>query len=203
MDYPDYQCFVEGLASEASKADLNARLLTTVLGLAGEAAECVELVHNHIFESETFDKDKFINECSDIMWYVALGATTLEIPLVDFINYGPVPVTGKEATFKYNIQFCASGLSRHAGKCADIMKKYLFHGKAYNKHLLIDEILHVVRYIHFAATVLETNIQEIVNVNVVKLKDRYKTGKFTYEEFMKKEPNEQIVCDSKSGDASS
>jgi NTP pyrophosphatase (non-canonical NTP hydrolase) len=191
MDFLNYTCFVEGLAADASKVDFNARLLTSILGLTGEAAECVEVMKASAFESEEFNRTKLVDECSDLMWYVAFATTTLEVSLSDLIDKHKI---GVNPNFGYNITLDMDDLleavlnvSCASGKCADITKKYLFHSKPFNKEKLLEALDDVVKHIAETAGVMGLTIQDVVDVNVVKLKDRYKTGKFTFEEFMKKE----------------
>jgi hypothetical protein len=52
---------------------------------------------------------------------------------------------------------------------------------------MLEALDDVVRHITTTAGIMGLTVQDVVDVNVAKLKDRYKTGKFTFEEFMKKE----------------
>lgn len=185
MDFLNYTCFVEGLAADASKVDFNARLTTTILGLTGEAAECVELMVAAAFDSEELNRTKLIDELSDMMWYVAFGTTTLEVSLTEMIQKHQVDTV--PALSNDDILEEVMRLSCAAGRCADITKKYLFHSKPFNKEKCLEALNGVVRHISETAALLGLTVQDVVDVNVVKLKDRYKTGKFTFEEFMKKE----------------
>lgn len=185
MDFLNYTCFVEGLAADASKVDFNARLLTSILGLAGEAAECVEVMVAAAFDSEELNRDKLVDECSDLMWYVAFATTTLEVSLTELIEKNQVDTV--RALNNDEILEEVLRLSCAAGRCADITKKYLFHSKPFNKEKLLEALNDVVRQISETVALLGLTVQDVVDVNVVKLKDRYKTGKFTFEEFMKKE----------------
>lgn len=112
MDLQEYQDFVIGLASEATIKSQETQLNTAALGLAGEAGEVAEHIKKFMFHGKAFDREAFINELSDVMWYLVLGA--------------------------------------HAVGCG---------------------------------------IQDIIDANVKKLNARYKSGKFTHEEFLKKEYN--------------
>lgn len=194
MNFLDYTCFVEGLASDSSKVDFNARLTTAILGLTGEAAECVELMISTSFDNKEFNRTKLIDELSDMMWYVAFGTIALETSLVEMIQkseefkaFEPPAVSRNPTSNNNDILEEVMRLSCSAGHCADITKKYLFHSKPFNKEKFLESLSNVVLQISKTAALLGLTIQEVVDVNVVKLKDRYKTGKFTFEEFMKKE----------------
>ena len=57
-----------------------------------------------------------------------------------------------------------------------------------SKKKILNELSDVMWYVAFTArNVLGVSIEEIIDANVEKLQDRYKTGKFTTEEFMVKE----------------
>ena len=77
MSLTEYEDFVSGLASPKSMATFEARLGTAGLGLAGEGGECADLAKKVLFNGLEFTddvRDKFINELSDLMWYVAFTA---------------------------------------------------------------------------------------------------------------------------------
>lgn len=83
------------------------------------------------------------------------------------------------------------GLSGEAGEFADIVKKVLFHGMELTDEVrqkMVKELGDQMFYLTFAAVaVCETDLRTVIEANVEKLSDRYKTGKFTTEEFLKKE----------------
>jgi|TARA_Y100000034_G_scaffold34103_2_gene41795 NTP pyrophosphatase (non-canonical NTP hydrolase) len=89
--------------------------------------------------------------------------------------------------FRSQLATAGLGLGGEAGEVADHAKKVLFQGKEFKRDDFIDELGDVLWYITFAATMCETSLSEIMNGNVSKLKDRYKYGKFTVEEFHAKE----------------
>jgi NTP pyrophosphatase (non-canonical NTP hydrolase) len=79
------------------------------------------------------------------------------------------------------------GLAGEGGECAEVAKKTVFHGKAFDEDDYIKELGDLMWYIAFSANMLGVTIEEIVRRNVLKLKDRYKSGKFTTAEFEAKE----------------
>jgi hypothetical protein len=178
MEIKNYPLFVEGLLSEASAVDFNSRLMTTVCGLAGEAAEC--LSNTDSFLNIINDDDKLIDECGDVLWYVALACTTLNL---SFDNLVAKAKNSEQIDVYYNIL----QLSQNTGKYADTVKKHLFHGKVLNVDGLSKLVLNIIENIEAIAIHYNISIQKIIDINVEKLKDRYKSGKFTVEEFMKKE----------------
>jgi NTP pyrophosphatase (non-canonical NTP hydrolase) len=93
--------------------------------------------------------------------------------------------------FNSKLNTSGLGLAGEAGEVADLIKKLTLHGMQWNEEVrqkLIKEIGDLTWYLAFTAqNVLGVSIEEIMQQNVDKLNLRYKTGKFTTKEFMKKE----------------
>ena len=65
------------------------RLLTTALGLNGEAAEFSELIKKCIFRGREYTDEvhaELKSELSDIMWYIAQGCIALDTTIDDLIE---------------------------------------------------------------------------------------------------------------------
>ena len=76
----------------------------------------------------------------------------------------------------------ALGISAEAGEFTDIVKKILLQGKPYNE----DNVFHMKRelgdicwYIAQACMALDTNFEEILEINYQKLSARYPEGTFS------------------------
>jgi NTP pyrophosphatase (non-canonical NTP hydrolase) len=81
VDFNEYQSLAMRTASNTSPDRL---LLNGVMGLCGEAGECIDVVKKHLFQSHELDKDKIADEAGDCLWYLAtlasgLGTTLDEI----------------------------------------------------------------------------------------------------------------------------
>jgi NTP pyrophosphatase (non-canonical NTP hydrolase) len=92
---------------------------------------------------------------------------------------------------KSKLAVAGLGLTGEAGEVADICKKLLFHEMPFTEDIrmkLIKELGDSLFYLTFAAVmVCGVSLQEILDANVEKLQDRYKTGTFSVSEFMDKE----------------
>ena len=66
-----------------SKTDV---LLNGVMGLCGEAGECIDLVKKHLHQGHPLDAEKLAKELGDVAWYLAETAWALEIPLEDILR---------------------------------------------------------------------------------------------------------------------
>lgn len=62
-------------------------LLNGVMGLNGEAGECIDIVKKHLFQGHDLDRDKLIDELSDVMWYVAITAQGLGVSLDEIMQH--------------------------------------------------------------------------------------------------------------------
>ena len=71
------------LAQRTSNRALDGKghLFNGVLGLAGEAGECADLVKKHCFQDARPIHGEMIDELGDVMWYVAETATALGVSL--------------------------------------------------------------------------------------------------------------------------
>lgn len=184
MNLADYQEFVEGLASAPSTASFKDRLTTSVLGLCGESGECLDIIYGFIngYEKD-FDKNKLIDELSDVVWYVTFACNTLKIKLTDMFIFDITGVSDvPNQTAKYVLN-----LVSYSANCSDFVKKHVYHSKDFNEDQFLLNLKHIVEYVYLLANSLDVSLQHVVDYNVNKLKSRYKTGKFTTEEFMQKE----------------
>lgn len=93
--------------------------------------------------------------------------------------------------FKAKLGTSGLGLAGEAGEIADLTKKVYFHGMKWNEEVrlkMIKELGDILWYVAFMSRhVLDVSIEEILEANVKKLKERYKGGEFTTKEFMAKE----------------
>ena len=71
------------LNPELSRKDV---LLNGVMGLCGEAGECIDLVKKHLHQGHPLDAEKLAKELGDVAWYLAETAWVLEIPLESILR---------------------------------------------------------------------------------------------------------------------
>lgn len=97
-----------------------------------------------------------------------------------------------KSDFEHQLGTAGLGLAGESGEVADLIKKVLFQGKKFDKEKFIDELSDVMWYMSFAASVAGVTMEDVMQVNVKKLSDRYKSGKFTQKEFEKKEASKNF-----------
>lgn len=68
------------------------------------------------------------------------------------------------------------GLCGESGEAIDIVKKWFAHGHELNREALIKELGDIAWYLAEAATALDISLDEILQINIDKLKKRYPDG---------------------------
>ena len=61
----------------AAEKDYDSLLINGVMGLNGEAGECIDLVKKHLFQGKPLDKEHLAKELGDVAWYLAVTAQAL------------------------------------------------------------------------------------------------------------------------------
>ena len=81
MEFNEYQLAAERTAR--SEVEERERFIKFVFGLTGEAGETVDCLKKHLFHGHPLDREKLAIKLGDLMWYVAVIATTAGIFLDD------------------------------------------------------------------------------------------------------------------------
>lgn len=68
------------------------------------------------------------------------------------------------------------GLAGESGEVVDLVKKFRFHGKAFDKDKLVNELGDVRYYLELIALAIEVPMDEIERLNIEKLTTRYPNG---------------------------
>ena len=80
MDFNEYQKLALRTAHDTTEERL---ILNGVMGLCGEAGECIDIVKKHMFQGHDLDVGKLVDEASDCLWYIASIASGLGITMED------------------------------------------------------------------------------------------------------------------------
>jgi len=141
-----YFKFVDGVTSEASKndeawvkriqeleEDFNkvgmsgqvSRLTTAAFGLNGEAAEVSELVKKVLFHGKPMTqeiKDKLIDECSDVCWYVANLCMALDVSLDDVMKHNIKKLESRYPGGKFSVHHSENRQENY--KVSEVLEDY-------------------------------------------------------------------------------
>lgn len=82
MELNEYQRLAQRTSSDACLR--YEKMNNGILGMAGEAGECVDLLKKHLYQGHVLDPEKLLEEVGDVLWYVAetaagLGKTLEEV----------------------------------------------------------------------------------------------------------------------------
>ena len=81
MTLNEYQALAQRTSNRT--LEMKGHLFNGVLGLAGEAGECADLVKKHYFQDGRLFVDGLEDELGDVLWYVAETAAALGLTLED------------------------------------------------------------------------------------------------------------------------
>ena len=59
----------------------------TALGLGGEAGEVLDLTKKWLYHNHPYDRNKFLDELGDCLWYLTMCATAHELLLSDVMEH--------------------------------------------------------------------------------------------------------------------
>ena len=79
MELNEYQELAQRTSNKALEP--NGHLFNGVLGLAGEAGECADLLKKHYYQDGRLFVDDLEDELGDVLWYVAETAMALGLTL--------------------------------------------------------------------------------------------------------------------------
>lgn len=85
----DYQRAAMRTASGMNYEDLRGegQLLNAVMGLNGEAGECIDIVKKHLFRGHDLDRDHLAEELGDTAWYLAVCCDALGMTLEEVLQH--------------------------------------------------------------------------------------------------------------------
>ena len=84
INFNEYQKQAYELISEDGKKDM---ITNGVLGLAGEAGECCDIVKKYKYQGHELNKEKLMDELGDVLWYIAETASGLGVTLEEVAQY--------------------------------------------------------------------------------------------------------------------
>ena len=96
---------------------------------------------------------------------------------IDFVD--ALMIMEEQGAVPSRLLTAALGLNGEAAEFSELIKKCIFQGKEYDditKNKLKDELSDVMWYIAQGCIALDTNMNELMDINMAKLKDRYPKG---------------------------
>ena len=62
-------------------------LINGCLGLSGETGEVCDIIKKYMFQGHEFEREKILDECSDVLWYLTLTVKSIGYSLNDAMEY--------------------------------------------------------------------------------------------------------------------
>lgn len=81
MTFEEYQKGVMRTASGVCTATKENMRLNGILGVAGESGELSDLLKKELFHGHPFDREHYLKECGDVLYYLTLIAESLDSTL--------------------------------------------------------------------------------------------------------------------------
>lgn len=66
--------------------DNQKQLLEGLMGLNGEAGECIDVLKKHLFQKHAFDREHLAKELGDVAWYLAISADAIGYTLEEIFQ---------------------------------------------------------------------------------------------------------------------
>ena len=75
------------MRTNRAEATQEENLINGCLGLAGEAGEVCDIVKKYMFQGHNLETQKIVDECSDVLWYIALIAQSIGCDLDSIMEH--------------------------------------------------------------------------------------------------------------------
>jgi NTP pyrophosphatase (non-canonical NTP hydrolase) len=184
-----YSEFVAALASPNSTASEKDKLTVASLGLSGECGECLSLVHYYFYTSDVLDETKLIDEIGDVIWYFMFATQSLNEKMIDLTKFDYETCYSADANLnkRLNILDLVIQLNIQSANFTDLVKKEIYHGKSYPKEKFLSKLELIIELINNLCGCLNFTVGNVIRLNIKKLESRYPSGKFSVEDFIRKE----------------
>lgn len=147
-------------------------ILQAIVGMNGEAGECIDLIKKSIFHGHEFNVNHFLNELGDVSWYIMLFCIEKGFDTHDIFNKclerervkvdkHPLPLA---LDYIIDLNYRASSIS----KIQLAMPKSTI--------LILDDVRTIFYDIKMSANIFGTTIEHIFWKNKVKHNFRYPNG---------------------------
>ena len=67
----------EALRTASGMSKEYPRILNGLMGLNGEAGECIDILKKHLYQGHAFDSEHMAKELGDVAWYLAISADAI------------------------------------------------------------------------------------------------------------------------------
>ena len=172
MDYKEYKQMV--IDSEKGSLTKYPKILHAIMGMNGEAGECVDILKKHMFQGHELDEQHFLNELGDVCWYTMLCIIESGIELSMIFEYIDrlVHVKPWKEEPEDMVLYYVLGLNKDCGYVIDI-----YYGSIGNPGSRLYGVLRNIFYnVIKAANIFNKTLEDVFDINYEKIKNRYPDG---------------------------
>jgi NTP pyrophosphatase (non-canonical NTP hydrolase) len=155
-------------------------LANYALGMVCEAGEVGDIIQKYLFCGYELDTNGLKKEMGDTLWYISNICTLTNIKLSSLIQ-SPVIKSSiilgtNESSYISNLTKYTMGMVCRVGAAGDMIKKHFFHGHELDMNKLESELYNALRNMNYICMILGITMDEVAELNIKKLLDRYPNG---------------------------
>lgn len=173
MDYKEYKQIV--IDSEKGSLTKYPKILHAIMGMNGEAGECVDILKKHMFQGHELDEEHLLNELGDVCWYTMLFIVELGIDPKFIFEYDGRLLHNEdilEVNMDKGISYILV-LNKTCGLSIDLLKNEYYKLSVSSALTMVRDILYNIRR---AANSFDKTLEDIFDINYAKIKQRYPDG---------------------------
>jgi hypothetical protein len=172
MDYKEYREMV--IKTEVGSLTKYPRVMHAIMGMNGEAGECVDILKKTMFQGHEFDVEHLLNELGDVCWYTMLLVIENDIDPKFIFEYGGGLLVVPQAKDKIEDMGLCHILDINRD-CGDIVDLY-YKSRKKNTITFYSTIRSIFRNVKMAANIYGKTLEDIFDINRDKLAARYPNG---------------------------
>lgn len=147
-----------------------------LVGMNGESGECVDILKKTLFQGHPFDRDHLLSELGDVCWYAMLFMSQFDIDtccIFEHLNFHLV--NPRYDVIKSNGLDYILDLNKNCGEAYKTIS-YWESLTDVPKMNIISNLRSIFYDISRVANIFNLSIEDIFDINVLKIKSRYPHG---------------------------
>lgn len=172
MDYKEYKQMV--IKSEVGSLTDYPKVLHAMMGMNGEAGECIDILKKVMFQGHELDVDHLLNELGDVCWYTMLFINEIGLDedfvfeyidrIVDVEQYKKRP-TDLGLDHMMHLNLC----------CAKVIDIY-YNSFGTPTRQVLETVRNIFYNVKMAANTFDRSLEDIFDINSRKIASRYPNG---------------------------
>lgn len=161
----------------------HSKIVHALVGMNGEAGECVDIIKKTLFQGHSLDRDHLLSELGDVCWYTMLLISELNLelkPIFDETTHHRIlnpfceAWDGSDKEYidnTYGLDYILD-LNRNCGDAYGIVKYW----RGNTNVNIIPTLRNIFYNIRMTANIFGFELEDIFNINDQKIKSRYPKG---------------------------